>query len=153
MRLGALPIQRITSEEAVRLLRKAYDGGITFFDTARGYTDSEEKWAVPLKECAATFTSPQNPMQKHQTRCRCDLETSLRMLKTDYVDIYQFHNPAQCYRPGDGTGMYEAMEAFRQEGKIRFISLSNHRPPLRTRPSPPDFMIRCNFRFLICVPT
>ena len=48
-------------------------------------------------------------------------------MRTDYVDILQFHNPAFCPKPGDGTGLYEAMEEARRQGKIRFIGLTNHR--------------------------
>lgn len=125
---GALPIQRISIDEAVSLLRKAHDGGITFFDTARAYTDSEEKLGRAFAGMRDQIFLATKSHAGTPEALRRDLETSLRMLKTDYVDIYQFHNPAQCYRPGDGTGMYEAMEAFRKEGKIRFISLSNHRP-------------------------
>ncbi len=55
-----------------------------------------------------------------------DLETSLRLLRTDYIDIYQFHNPSQCYKPGDGTGMYECMLEAKKQGKIRHIGLTNH---------------------------
>ena len=56
-----------------------------------------------------------------------DLEESLRMLKTDYIDIYQFHNPAFCPKPGDGSGLYEAAEEAKKEGKIRHIGITNHR--------------------------
>lgn len=56
-----------------------------------------------------------------------DLETSLRLLQTDYIDIYQFHNPAFCPKPGDGSGLYEAMQQAREQGKIRFIGITNHR--------------------------
>ena len=56
-----------------------------------------------------------------------DLETSLALLKTDYIDIYQFHNPDFCPKPGDGTGMYEAMLEAKKQGKIRFIGITNHR--------------------------
>lgn len=125
---GALPIQRISSDDAVFLLRKAYDGGITFFDTARVYTDSEEKLGRAFSGMRDKIYIATKSQAKNPEKLRQDLETSLKMLKTDYIDIFQYHNPAQCYRPGDGTGMYEAMESFRQEGKIRFISLSNHRP-------------------------
>ena len=56
-----------------------------------------------------------------------DLETSLRLLKTDYIDVYQFHNPSFCPKPGDGTGLYEAMLEAKKQGKIRFIGITNHR--------------------------
>ncbi|MBE6935005.1 MAG: aldo/keto reductase [Ruminococcaceae bacterium] len=125
---GALPIQRISQDEAVRLLRMAYDGGITFYDTARGYTDSEVKLGEAFHGMRDRIHIATKSHAKTPEALRKDLETSLRNLCTDYVDIYQFHNPGELFRPGDGTGMYEAMEDFRREGKIRFISLSNHRP-------------------------
>ena len=48
------------------------------------------------------------------------------MLKTSYIDIYQFHNPSFCPKPGDGTGLYEAMLEAKKQGKIRYIGLTNH---------------------------
>jgi len=56
-----------------------------------------------------------------------DLGTSLKMLKTDHIDIYQFHNPAFCPKPGDGSGLYEAMLEAKEKGMIRFIGFTNHR--------------------------
>ena len=56
-----------------------------------------------------------------------DLENSLTTLKTDYIDIYQFHNPSFCPKPNDGTGLYEAMLEAKKQGKIRFIGITNHR--------------------------
>lgn len=124
---GALPIQRISFDEAAKLLRKAYDAGVRFFDTARYYTDSEEKLGYALgdvreKIYIATKTAAQNAEEFWK-----DLETSLRNLKTDYVDLYQFHNPAVCPKPGDGSGLYEAMLEAKKQGKIRFIGITNHR--------------------------
>ena len=58
---------------------------------------------------------------------RADLETSLRLLQRDYIDIYQFHMAGQCYRPGDGTGMYEAMLEAKAQGKIRHIGITAHK--------------------------
>jgi predicted aldo/keto reductase-like oxidoreductase len=59
-----------------------------------------------------------------------DLETSLTMMKTDYIDVYQFHNPAFCPRPGDGTGLYEAAMEAKEQGIIRHIGITNHRLPV-----------------------
>ena len=56
-----------------------------------------------------------------------DLETSLENLKTDYIDLYQFHNPAFCPKPGDESGLYDAALKAREEGKIRHIGITNHR--------------------------
>jgi len=124
---GALPVQRVGMEEAKALLLKAYDGGITFFDTARAYSDSEEKLGAAFhglrdRIFIATKTGARTPEQ-----FRADLETSLRNLRTDYVDIYQFHNPDFIPRPGDGSGLYECMEEAKKEGKILHIGITNHR--------------------------
>ena len=124
---GALPIQRVSEEYAKMLLRKAYDAGITFFDTARWYSDSEVKIGLALSDVRdkihiATKTGAQNAEDFWK-----DLETSLANLKTDYIDIYQFHNPSFCPKPGDGTGLYEAMLEAKAQGKVRHIGITNHR--------------------------
>ena len=124
---GALPIQRITKDEAAHLLRKAYDNGITYFDTARFYTDSEEKMGYAFqgmrdKVIIATKTGATTVESFWK-----DLATSLGLLKTDYIDLYQFHNLAFCPKPGDGTGLYEAMLEAKKQGKIRHIGITNHR--------------------------
>lgn len=124
---GALPIQRISSEASAHLLRKAYEAGIDFYDTARFYTDSEEKIGEVLSDVRdniyiATKTAAQNSEDFWK-----DLATSLNNLKTDYIDIYQFHNPSFCPKPGDGTGLYEAMLEAKAQGKIRHIGITNHR--------------------------
>ena len=124
---GALPIQRIPDDEAVRLLRKAYDNGITYFDTARWYTDSEHKLGIAFKGMRdkiviATKTGATNAEGFWQ-----DLETSLENLQTDYIDLYQFHNPAFCPKPGDESGLYDAALKAKEQGKIRHIGITNHR--------------------------
>ena len=124
---GALPIQRISREDAAYLLRKALDGGITFFDTARAYSDSEEKIGYALSDVRNHFYLATKTMAKDAEGFWKDLETSLRLLKTDCIDIYQFHNPAFCPKPEDGTGLYEAALKAKEQGKIRFISITNHR--------------------------
>ncbi len=124
---GALPIQRISKGEAVDLLRKARAGGITFFDTARAYTDSEEKLGEAFGGTwDGIYVSSKTASMTPEGFWR-DLETSLSNLKTDHLDIYQFHNPAVCPKPGDGSGMYECMLEARQQGKIRHIGVTNHR--------------------------
>ena len=100
---------------------------LIFFDTARFYTDSEEKIGYALSDVRdkiyiATKTAAQNADDFWK-----DLNTSLNNMKTDYIDIYQFHNPSFCPKPNDGTGLYEAMLEAKAQGKIRFIGLTNHR--------------------------
>ena len=85
---GALPVQRVDDETAVRLLRMAYEGGITFFDTARAYTDSEHKLGLAFegmreKIFIASKTGSTTPEGFWK-----DLETTLGNLKTDYLDLY-----------------------------------------------------------------
>ncbi len=124
---GALPIQRISMEAAVKLLRKAYDHGVTFFDTARYYTDSEEKLGAAFdgmreKVYIATKTGATNAEGFWK-----DIHTSLSNLRTDYIDLYQFHNPAFCPKPEDGSGLYEAMLEAKEKGMVRHIGITNHR--------------------------
>lgn len=124
---GALPIQRDSKEVAVKIVRRAYEGGMRFFDTARAYSDSEEKVGEALNDVRdnlyiATKTMAQTPEEFWE-----QLETSLRLLKTDYIDIYQFHCANQVYAPGDGTGMYECMLEAKAQGKIRHIGITAHK--------------------------
>ena len=125
---GALPIQRVSDEYAVMLLQKAYRAGFTFFDTARAYSDSERKLGMAFagmrdKIVIATKTGALTAEGFWK-----DLETSLTTLGTDYIDVYQLHNPPFCPRPGDESGLYDAMLEAKRQGKIRFIGITNHRP-------------------------
>ncbi len=124
---GALPIQRIPAGDAVRLLRKAYEHGITYFDTARSYTDSEEKLGIAFEGIRSHLYIATKTPAKTAEAFRKDLETSLTLLKTDYIDVYQFHNPPFCPRPGGEDGLYDAALEAQRQGKIRFIGLTNHR--------------------------
>ncbi|MGN8938721.1 aldo/keto reductase [Bittarella sp. HCP28S3_D9] len=124
---GALPIQRIPKEEAVTIVRRALDGGITFFDTARLYSDSEEKLGAALAGRRGEVVLATKTPATDAAGFWRDLEASLAALQTDYIDLFQFHNPAFCPKPGDGSGLYEAMLEAREQGKIRFIGLTNHR--------------------------
>lgn len=123
---GALPIQRISTEDAVRLLRRAYDGGMTFFDTARAYSDSEIKVGKAFEGMRDKVFIASKTMAKTPEKFWEDLDTTLTNLRTDYLDIYQLHCVPQCYRPDDGTGMYEALQEAKAQGKIRHIGITAH---------------------------
>ncbi len=131
---GALPIQRISEGDAVRLLRRALDGGMYYFDTARFYTDSEAKLGAAFEfDRADGYARRSDVIISTKTGATTaegfwkDLETSLGLLRTDYVDLYQFHNLPFCPKPGDGSGLYEAMQEAVRQGKVRHIGITNHR--------------------------
>lgn len=124
---GALPIQRVTDDEAVAILRRAYEGGMTFFDTARAYSDSEHKLGLAFAGMREKITIATKTGAQNAEGFRRDLETSLATLGTDYIDIYQFHNPAFCPKPGGEDGLYDAMLEAKAQGKIRHIGITNHR--------------------------
>ena len=124
---GALPVQRVSVEEAGTLLKKAFNHGITFFDTARAYSDSEEKLGLAFEGIREKIYIATKTAADTAEGFRRDLEESLRLLKTDYIDLYQFHNPAVCPKPGDGSGLYEAMLEARERGTVRHIGITNNR--------------------------
>ncbi len=125
---GALPIQRVSDDCAVMLLRRAYDGGMTFFDTARSYSDSEHKVGLAFSGMHEKVTIATKTAAQTADGLWRDLETSLSMLNTDYIDLYQLHNPAFCPKPGDESGLYDALLKAKEQGMIRHIGITNHRP-------------------------
>ena len=124
---GALPIQRISKKDAVYLLQKAFYNGINYFDTARAYSDSEEKMGAAFGYTRERIVISTKTAAQTAEGFWKDLEESLRQLKTDYIDIYQFHNPAFCPKPGDESGLYDAALKAKEQGKIRHIGITNHR--------------------------
>ncbi len=124
---GALPIQRADMDTAIRILRMAFDGGMTFFDTARAYSDSEEKLGKAFSGMREKIFIASKTMAHRPEDFWSQLDASLAKLNTDYIDIYQFHCADTCYRPGDGTGMYECMLEAKRQGKIRHIGITAHK--------------------------
>lgn len=124
---GALPVQRVSMDEAVKILRRAYEGGMRFFDTARGYTDSEEKLGEAFEGMRDKVYIASKTMATTPEGFWKDLETTLGNLRTDYLDLYQLHCVSRCYRPGDGTGLYECMLEAKEQGKIRHIGITAHK--------------------------
>lgn len=123
---GALPIQRVSFEEAARLLNRALDVGINYIDTARAYSDSEAKIGAGVGNRRSEFFIATKTHAKTGEALKKDLETSLRELKTDVIDVYQFHNPGFVPVPGGEDGLYDAAVQARREGKIRFIGITQH---------------------------
>lgn len=124
---GALPVQRISRNDATRLIRRAYESGINYFDTANAYTDSEEKLGDALCDVRQNVIISTKSAALDYKTARAHIEESLRRLKTDYIDIFQFHNPAALPDPNDNTGaFYAALEA-KEKGCVRHIGITNHR--------------------------
>ena len=124
---GALPIQRIDVDSAVRLIRMALDGGVNFFDTARAYSDSEKKLGIALEGVDRNrYYIATKTAAKTGEKVLEDLETSLSLLKTDHIDVYQLHCAPKCFRPGDEDGVYDAVLKAKAEGKIRHIGITAH---------------------------
>lgn len=124
---GALPIQRVSPEYAAMLLRKAYEAGFNYFDTARAYSDSEEKIGLALSDVRDKIYIASKTMATDVEGFWHDLEKSLHDLKTDYIDVYQFHNPPFVPRPGDESGLYNAILEAQAQGKVRHIGITSHR--------------------------
>ncbi len=123
---GVLPLQRTEKTEAVKILRKALNGGINFYDTARAYSDSEEKIGLAFDGCREQVYIATKTTAKTAERFWRDLDTSLQTLRTEYLDLYQFHNPPFCPVPGGEDGLYHAMLEAKKQGKIRHIGITNH---------------------------
>ncbi len=123
---GMLPLQRISFDDARALLRRAYDAGVTFFDTARAYSDSEEKFGYSLADVRKNLVLATKTGAKNADEFWKHLETTLKNCRTDWVDIYQFHNPGFVPVPGGEDGLYDAALEAKKQGKIRFISITQH---------------------------
>jgi aryl-alcohol dehydrogenase-like predicted oxidoreductase len=123
---GALPIQRLSKDDAVRLLHKARDSGINFFDTARMYSDSEEKIGAAFSGDRQAVVIATKTLATTMAGVLADLAVSLANLETDYVDILQLHNPATLPDLSDQNGSYAGLLEARQKGMARFVGISNH---------------------------
>lgn len=125
--MGCLPVQRCDRDYAVRLLRKAFDGGIRFFDTANAYTDSEEKIGLALSDVRDRIVLATKSAGKDRKTVLSHIENSLRMLRTDYIDLFQFHQVPEIPDPNDPEGPYAGALEARRRGWIGHIGVTSHR--------------------------
>jgi uncharacterized protein len=123
---GALPIQRVATDDAVRMLRRARDNGINFFDTARMYSDSEEKIGAAFVHDRYGVVIATKSVAVTRDEVLKSMETSLDMLRTDYIDIMQLHNPEALPDPSDPQSSYSGLREALEKGLVRFIGVSNH---------------------------
>jgi aryl-alcohol dehydrogenase-like predicted oxidoreductase len=128
---GALPIQRVDFDTAQQILRAAFDAGITFYDTARGYSDSEAKLAYALGDVRdQIYLATKASGAKDRAGVMRCIETSLETLGTDRVDLLQLHNPRAWPDPDDPQSLYRGLIDAQEQGMTRFIGISNHRRAL-----------------------
>ncbi len=130
---GCIPIIRLEVNEAVDVLRHAFSKGINFFDTANAYHDSEMKIGKALKEHRKEIVLATKTGRRDGAGATKHLEKSLRLLQTDYIDLFQFHQVGKqeeweaIFAPG---GAMEAVLKAREQGKIRHIGITSHSYPL-----------------------
>ena len=126
---GGIPIIRLSVDDAVKVLRHAYDNGITFYDTANMYRDSEAKIGQALAPVRDKVVIATKTIRRDADGLRENLEKSLRMLKTDYVDLYQFHqvaSDAEWNKIKQEGGAWEEAQKAKAQGKIRFLGVTSH---------------------------
>jgi len=128
MGFGGIPIQKIDAEGTKRLMHQLKDAGVNYIDTARGYTVSEEYLGYALEGIREHFVLATKSMARDAAGMAKDIETSLKNLRTDYIDLYQVHNPTMSQletvcAPG---GALEALTAAKEAGKIGHIGITAH---------------------------
>ncbi len=125
---GGIPIQRIDAEGTKKLMHQMAAAGVNFIDTARGYTDSEEYLGFALEGIRDQFIIATKSMARDKAGMAADIETSLKNLKTDYIDLYQIHNlpPEQLEGVMAPGGALEALQEAKAAGKIGHIGLTSH---------------------------
>lgn len=124
---GGIPIQRLTFPEAEKVVRKAYESGFRYFDTARLYTNSEEKIGRALSDVRDDIVIATKTTSTTKKGVLADIEQSLKNLKTDHVDILQLHNPNPLPDPDDPESAYAGQLEAKKLGMTRFISITNHK--------------------------
>jgi uncharacterized protein len=133
---GGIPIIRLDEDTAVTVVRRAYESGITLYDTANAYRDSEKKIGRALRDVRDKVILATKTIVRDAAGALLQLENSLRMMQTDYIDIYQLHQIAQERDRDIVTGPGGAMEAVtkaKEQGKIRFIGVTSHSLPMAVK--------------------
>lgn len=128
MGFGGIPIQRIDAEGTRTLIRALMDSGVNYIDTARGYTVSEEYLGFALEGIRDRFVLATKSMARTKEAMEQDIRTSLSNLRTDYIDLYQVHNPnlAQLEQVTAPGGALEALLDAKNAGKIGHIGITAH---------------------------
>ena len=128
MGFGGIPIQKIDEEGDRKLLREMAEKGINYIDSARGYTVSEQYIGYGLEGIRDKFILATKSMSRTKDAMAADIETSLKNFRTDYIDLYQVHNPSmeQLDQVIEKGGALEALREAKKAGKIGHIGLTAH---------------------------
>lgn len=126
--LGGIPIQKIDKEGARGLIAELIKEGVNFIDTARGYTVSEEYLGYALEGVREKFVLATKSMARTKEAMEKDIDLSLEMLRTDYIDLYQMHNPGakDLETVTSEGGALEALLEAKKSGKIGHIGITLH---------------------------
>lgn len=125
--MGCLPVQRCDTDYAVKLLRRAYEGGINFFDTANKYSDSEMKIGLALSDVRENIVISTKSADRTRAGVLEHIRHSLDMMKTDYIDLFQFHQVEEALDYADSEGAYAGALEAKNLGLIRHIGITTHR--------------------------
>ncbi len=123
---GVLPLQRVATDDAAAILRRAQAAGVNFYDTARAYTDSEAKIGHALADVREHILLATKTHAADRAGVAEHLATSLANLKTDHVDLLQLHNPRALPDPHDANSTYAGLLEARETGKVRFLGITAH---------------------------
>ncbi|HOO91240.1 MAG TPA: aldo/keto reductase [Syntrophales bacterium] len=126
---GGIPIQRVSEKEAVEVVMHALERGVDFIDTSRAYTTSERRIGIALRETGKNVVIASKSQQHTADKARKDLETSLKELQLDTIDLYQCHfiKDFDVYkRITSKGGALEGLLKARDEGMIRHIGITSH---------------------------
>jgi predicted aldo/keto reductase-like oxidoreductase len=127
--MGGIPIQRVSLDQAVRTLRAGLELGITFIDTAAGYTDSQVKVGAAIKGRREGLVIATKSGQRTRDGILADVERAQRELGCETIDLYQLHNVStrQTWAAVSGPGgALEGLLAARDEGRIAHIGFTSH---------------------------
>jgi len=128
---GGIPIQRVSEDDAVAVVRRCYELGVNYFDTARGYTVSEERIGKALEDVRDDVILATKSNRRTSKELEAELETSLGNLRTDRIDVYQLHNVSsiQAWEKIKGPeGALEALHRAKDRGKIEHLGITSHDP-------------------------
>lgn len=125
---GGIPIQKIDAEGTKSLITELVNAGVNFIDTARGYTVSEEYLGYAMEGVRDRFVLATKSMSRTKEAMAKDIETSLKNLRTDYIDLYQIHNPnaKDLELVMAPNGALEALFEAKAAGKIGHIGITLH---------------------------